>query len=379
MKNQAQIQKRTYSPNPLRLPDPQNVIKDEDIQTSDDSCIENFTCSICYSLAWDPVFCPKCDNVFCRICRINYGKFNKCPYRCDCTGFREITRNELTFLDKISLKCPYEGCSKYVNYSNYKSHLEKCEFRLYHCKNEPCKEEGYLKNMIDHSKICIYRMIVCNKCKQEVKFCEERNHRKQICPEKIIKCNLCGCEMKREIYLKEHKSDNNENVNCLKMQIKKLTDVNTKQINYLTCENSKIKGNLNEIKERNIVLEKENRNLKFKLKKMKEFYQNGHKIFTDENENKNNENINIINVNNDNFKKICRRSAAIYSSKQLLNNKDHKSSIKINEKIINKTISKSNKKVKINPIIKRIQSFDIFEKENDEDKEKELKNDKNNN
>ena len=304
MNNQDKKPERSYSPNPIILPDPKNVIKDEDIQTNDNSCVENFTCSICYSLAWDPVFCPKCDNVFCRICRTNYGKFNKCPYRCDAVGFREITRNEMNFLDKINLKCNNEGCNKYINYSNYKSHLEKCELRLYHCKNEPCKEQGYLKNMIDHSKICIYRLIVCNKCKQLVKFCDERNHKKDICPEKIVKCNLCGSEMKREIYLKDHKSDNNENVNCLKNQIKKLTAVYTKQINYLTCENSKLKNDLNEIVEKTTALENENKNLKQKLNQMKQFYQDGYNLFWDDNDNENNNNIsnnnNLINDNNNN-------------------------------------------------------------------------------
>ena len=216
-------EKRTISPNKLVFPITinENGILDEYIQTTDKSCLEIFTCSICSCLAWDPVCCPKCDKPFCRSCIMKYGKNKSCPFGCENESFREITRNEKNFLNKIKLKCTNVGCSKYIQYSDYITHLEKCNLRKYHCKNPSCKEEGYINEMINHSKKCPFRLVECSKCRQNIKFCDIKTQQQEKCPEIIIKCKLCGTSMKRGIYLKEHKSDNNENVICLKLQVAK--------------------------------------------------------------------------------------------------------------------------------------------------------------
>ena len=216
-------EKNLIVPNKIIIPTGtnDNGILDEYIQTNDKSCLEIFTCSICTCLAWDPVCCPNCDKPFCRGCITKYGKNKSCPYGCNNETYREITRNEKNFLNKIKLKCTNVGCSKYIQYSDYVTHLEQCNLRKYHCKNQLCKEEGYINEMINHSKKCPYRLVECLKCKQNIKYCDIKIHKQEQCPEIMIKCNLCGETMKRDIYLREHKSENNENVKCLKLQVER--------------------------------------------------------------------------------------------------------------------------------------------------------------
>ena len=287
MENQKK-EKRLISPNKLVFPitTNENGILDEYIQTNDKSCLEIFTCSICSCLAWDPVCCPKCDKPFCRACILKYGKNKSCIFGCENESFREITRNEKNFLDKIKLKCTNIGCFKYVQYSDYITHLEKCNLRKYHCKNQSCKEEGYINDMINHSKKCPFRLVECTQCKQNIKFCDIKVHQQEQCPEMIIKCKLCGSSMKRGIYLKEHKSDNNDNVKCLKLQVEKWAKTYNDDLNSKISEVNELKNKLKEMDKKKRDNEIEINNLKKTLDEIKHFYKNGYnKFFSDENVN----------------------------------------------------------------------------------------------
>ena len=291
----------TYSPNKIKIPlsDNENGIPDEFIQTNDNNCQEIFTCAICSCLAWEPVCCPKCDKIFCRSCRLKYGENKICPFKCDSYTFREITRNERDFLNKINLKCSNPGCSEYVPYFSYKNHLEKCKFRKYHCKNDPCQTEGYLNEIIEHSKICKYRRIICHKCRLKVKYCEMKIHPNEQCPETIVKCKYCGLKMKRGIYQKEHSSKNNSNPNCLKIQMENLLKTINKKDNEITD----LKNRIKDLEKKNEKNEKENNNLKQKLKDIKQFITNGYNKYILEEED-NEKNIgDILNINEEINKK----------------------------------------------------------------------------
>ena len=298
------MNKRNISPNKIILPlsDNENGILDDYIQTDDINCQETFTCSICQCLVWDPVFCSSCDKPFCRSCRFEYGENRKCPFKCDTSNLREITRNEKDYLNKIRIKCTNNGCSKYIKYFDYKTHLENCELRKYHCKNDPCKEEGFINDMINHPPICPYRKVVCTRCKGKVKFSDFDMHKSCLCPENIIKCKYCNSSMKRGTYLKEHQSKNNDNPNCLKKQIenlKRIYEVKLKEKNNL-INSLNIKITLLEKKENHY--KKENVDLKKCVEEMKSFFKKGYNKFISEEKNE----INIENVlnNNDEIKKI---------------------------------------------------------------------------
>lgn len=286
------IDKRLISPNNIVLPisDKDNGILDDYIQTNDKACLEIFTCSICSCLAWDPLCCPKCDKPFCRACLMKYGKNKGCPFKCDSNSYREMTRNEKNYINKIKIKCTNVGCSKYIPYLDYVNHLENCDLRKYHCKNQFCKEEGYINEMINHSKVCNFRMIECSKCKQNFKFMDMNTHQEEYCPEVIIKCKLCGCNMKRGIYIKEHKSDKNENVKCLKAQVDKWTKLYTEEINNKNKEILDLKNKIKQLKREKRAYENENSNLKKKMKEIKNYLVDGYsKFFGEEIDDKNSE------------------------------------------------------------------------------------------
>ena len=286
-------EKRLLSPNKIVLPiaTNENGILDEYIQTNDKNCLEIFTCSICSCLAWDPVCCPKCDKPFCRACISKYGKNKSCPFGCDNDFFREITRNEKNFLNKIKLKCTNVGCSKYIQYSDYVTHLEKCNLRKYHCKNQSCKEEGYINDMMSHTVKCPYRIVECAKCKQNIKFCEIKSHKLEHCPEVVVKCTMCGTSMKRGLYLKEHKSENNENVKCLKLQVERWAKTYNDDMNNKNKEINELKTKIKDMEKVKRENDVQINNLKRLLGEIKNFYQNGfNKFFADEN-------INISNFN----------------------------------------------------------------------------------
>jgi hypothetical protein len=279
--DKLKIDKRLLSPNKINLPITvnENGILDEYIQSDDKNCLEVFTCAICTCLAWDPVFCFKCDKPFCRACITKYGKNKKCPFKCDSSTFREITRNEKNYLNKIKIKCTNVGCQKYIPYSNYTNHLEECQLRKYHCKNQNCREEGYLSNMIKHSKICPCRMVPCSKCKQIITFSEMKTHQQEFCPEMIVKCQLCGMTMKRGIYYKEHKSDNNDNIKCLQSQVENWSKVYNDDINYKNKEIMELKNKLKEMEKNKKTYENENATLKKDLGEIKSFFKNGYTKF----------------------------------------------------------------------------------------------------
>ena len=279
--DKLKIDKRLLSPNKINLPITvnENGILDEYIQSDDKNCIEVFTCAICTCLAWDPVFCTKCDKPFCRACITKYGKNKKCPFKCDSSIFREITRNEKNYLNKIKIKCTNVGCQKYIPYSDYIDHLEKCQLRKYHCKNQNCREEGYLSNMINHSKICPCRMVPCSKCKQIITFSEMKTHQQEFCPEMIVKCQLCGMTMKRGIYLKEHKSEKNDNIKCLQSQVENWSKVYNDDINYKNKEIMELKNKLKEMEKNKKSYENENATLKKDLGEIKSFFKNAYTKF----------------------------------------------------------------------------------------------------
>ena len=248
----VKVNKRLISPNKIVLPIKQNEngILEEYIQTNDKNCLEVFTCAICTCLAWDPLCCSKCDKPFCRGCLTKYGKNKKCPFQCDSNSFREMTRNEKNYINKIKIKCTNVGCSKFIPYSEYVNHLEKCQLRKYHCKNQSCKEEGYRNEMINHSKNCQFRIVECPNCKQNFKYIEIKTHQQEYCPEIFVKCQLCGISMKRGIYIKDHKSENNENVKCLKLQVENWTKLYNENINEKNKEISDLKNKLKELEKK---------------------------------------------------------------------------------------------------------------------------------
>ena len=126
---------RNYSPCPLEVPKagiPLNYLSKKIPQ----STIDEVKCPICYNLIWDIVACNGCGNAFCQFCIEQSIKKtgNFCP-ECRANPIKlEKSKGFKKFFKDIRMKCQNKCCKKIIDYSNYLSHLEKCEKRLFFCK-----------------------------------------------------------------------------------------------------------------------------------------------------------------------------------------------------------------------------------------------------
>ena len=333
--------KINISPNKINIPKSENEgIFDDYIQTTDKECLETFTCQICSCLAWDPVSCPQCDKIFCRSCRLKYGDNKICPFKCNTYNIREMTRNEKGYLNRISIKCTNFGCSKYIPYSEYKSHLEKCEFKKYHCKNKSCKAEGLFSEMKTHSALCKYRTIPCKKCRQEVIISEMKMHERKECPEIITTCRLCGLKMKRGIYVKEHKSVNNDNANCLKRQLENLSKLYKEEQERRNQEINELKEQIKDLRQKNEKYEIENNKSKKSLEEIKQYITNGYnKYILEDNKDKNIGDDDVLNINNE----IKKKEGSLFIKENLNNDNNYSSERKYLKTDSNEYNSNNNK------------------------------------
>lgn len=235
------MRNKTFSPNKIES---YKVSESYNIKTDDNETLQMFICLCCSCLVWEPLICDKCDNYFCKECIkkfiVSCNNKYKCPLKCKNVRFREMTRTEKKFIDKIKLRCKHNGCNQFINYTNYKNHLEKCKYRLYHCKNNSCKKEGYYAQMEEHSKKCIYRICYCELCGAELIFNKAQKHFDNDCPQELVKCPFCSIEMKRADFRANHQSND---ASCLKDLIK----IKNKKLNEYENEFKRLKNINNEL------------------------------------------------------------------------------------------------------------------------------------
>ena len=266
------MQKKSFSPNKVNFSN-LRVIDEKGLK-------ESFKCTICLGYAIDPLFCKKCENaVYCRNCLVEYSEkfFNNqqpsCALKCGSKEFNGPIKKVAEILNYIKIGCVYEGCNKYIGNLDFKTHLEKCEYRKYHCNNNPCKKEGLLNEMEAHSKKCIYREIKCKYCKNAIIKSNKENHLKEVCPEYFVKCKYCEIDMKRKDY-QRHITDDGA---CLKKirvslenRIKELEKLDSERMNQVAILQSSIKDYENKLKEKNTEINELKKSKKKLEKKVKD-------------------------------------------------------------------------------------------------------------
>lgn len=223
---------------------------------------ENFKCGICLQLLLRPVECHYCTGSFCMYCISKWKEKNPtCPNCRKKFDFKESLKTKKT-LGKLKLACAHIGCKEKIDYADYYTHLNKCQFRKFYCTNENCDYTNILNEIKVHCKKCPKRKIYCEYCRNIIIAGQKEQHNKTECSAPI-KCGLCRETMKRCEYFSNHKSENNENVKCLKTQLnnyknkvliyrKKLEEAakkaieDEKTIRELETENKKYKEDNNE-------------------------------------------------------------------------------------------------------------------------------------
>ena len=285
------------------------------IRVNDKDILEEWTCGICFKLVYEPKICTNCGNTYCNECIqkfLNSRNYQyTCPLKCSNARIRDLGIKEKKYINKIKLRCKYNGCNQFICYTDYKNHLEKCKYRIYHCDNKPCKKEGYYNQMEEHAKNCKYRIVRCKLCNQTFKSIDTDSHFDH-CPQTKVKCIFCNLEMKRIDYLNNHKT---EDANCLKRLIKSQNN----KLNEYEAEIKRLKKILNErnvtigeyknlfeeqdkkideLKNVKNILIRKNEDKRKTINELKQYFNSGFNKFNDNNNNIN-ENLKI----NDEIKK----------------------------------------------------------------------------
>ena len=219
--------KNKYSPNPINYP--KAGIPKQYLFNADESLLSELKCAICPNLIWNPVECNECGNLFCEYCikESIRNSGNYCPL-CKTSPFNSRQAKGLKrFFNKIRIKCINNNCKEKPEYSDYVRHLENCKYRLYHCNNEGCKYQDTLENIKYHSNECKYRIIKCKYCEKNIKDYMSERHEKTECTQKM-ECPKCQTSMTRGFFWSKHYSEKDENIDCLKAQIKNLEDLSKK-------------------------------------------------------------------------------------------------------------------------------------------------------
>jgi hypothetical protein len=101
------------------------------------SNLEHFICSICRDFVENYKMIKLCEHIFCGECldQTWTGKSNFCPecrveFFSNDVGKSRILEN--LFADFI-MKCSFEKCTENLTLAQYRSHIEKCNFRNISC------------------------------------------------------------------------------------------------------------------------------------------------------------------------------------------------------------------------------------------------------
>lgn len=84
--------------------------------------------SICLDLVMSPVECSHCLNLFCKDCITNWlNNSTECPKKHKFERKAGLDEWIQPVLNKIFIKCPYEGCNLNYAYSTWTNHIKVCK------------------------------------------------------------------------------------------------------------------------------------------------------------------------------------------------------------------------------------------------------------
>ena len=120
-----------------------------------DNCshLEEFLCSICHGIFYNPVVAECCDTTYCRFCiKTWFNKSKTCPKdrkALTTSGLNKVSNEFRNLLSNLNIKCVYEceGCVAHVKLCDLDNHQDNCEFR----PNIECRKCGIIrKNANNH-------------------------------------------------------------------------------------------------------------------------------------------------------------------------------------------------------------------------------------
>ena len=176
---------------------------------------EPYSCPLCEGILYESVI-DKCGHSFCLECSNNLLKESqKCPFSnlplsppfAMNIVVNTVLEKQIVFCRNKSLGCEWQG-----KLGDRKTHLNyECLKETINCEFAPdCKEKDLRENILNHIKICPYRLIQCEYCDETMTF-ENLEYHNKICPNIPVECsNKCGKKipMNKLKYHLEEECDN---------------------------------------------------------------------------------------------------------------------------------------------------------------------------
>jgi hypothetical protein len=144
-------------------------------------------CPICNGVLVDPVYCRKCENLFCCDCIFSYTQSNISCFTLNCS-FEEskIPAPISRILDYIELRCLnyINGCEAILRYSKFFSHIKECIFRDAKCNY--CDLKLLYKELDNHISECDLAPVICDLCETGMQRKNFRLHEIKSCLKNVF-------------------------------------------------------------------------------------------------------------------------------------------------------------------------------------------------
>ena len=136
--------------------------------------------------------CPRCQGILREACISGTGEHFclSCSYEGEDTHPDIQVRTTVLFL-KYSCPMHERGCKWVGNLGECEKHLEVCEYVYEMCKLG-CGLVFTRHELKAHSKECSHRIVLCEHCNKEFKYCDLPTHH-SMCDKMQVRCEL-GCD-----------------------------------------------------------------------------------------------------------------------------------------------------------------------------------------
>ena len=162
--------------------------------------VEPYSCPLCEGILYESVI-DKCGHSFCLECSQNLLKLSqKCPFS-NLPIQPPLPMNIVvnTVLEKQIVYCrnKSKGCEWIGKLGDRKNHLHhECMKEVISCEYVPdCQVRDLREKIIEHVKVCPYRLVQCEYCDETMTF-ENLEYHNKICPNIPVDCsNKCGLKI----------------------------------------------------------------------------------------------------------------------------------------------------------------------------------------
>ena len=161
---------------------------------------EPYSCPLCEGILYESVI-DKCGHSFCLECSKNLLKQSQsCPFS-NLPLSPPLPMNIVvnTVLEKQIVYCRNKelGCEWKGKLGDRKNHLNhECLKEVIPCEYVPdCQVKDLREKIMEHVKVCPYRLVQCEYCDETMTF-ENLEYHNKICPNKPVDCsNKCGLKI----------------------------------------------------------------------------------------------------------------------------------------------------------------------------------------